>query len=87
MLADTPFFPSSMNGFSVIRTCADLLNFACLFLLYIYRWYSLDIIIDMHRTNEKTAFAWEFDSIIMQNDMSHNLLLFSAQTVACVQML
>ena len=36
MLADTPFFPSSMNGFSVIMTCADLLNFACLFLLYIY---------------------------------------------------
>ena len=57
MLADTPFFPSSMNGFSVIMTCADLLNFACLFLLYIYGWYSLDIITDMHRTKEKIIFG------------------------------
>ena len=28
---------SSMNGFSVVRTCADLLNFACLiFFVYLY---------------------------------------------------
>ena len=32
----------------------------------------------VHRTNEK-KFFWEFDSIVMQN-MSHNLLLFCAQT-------
>ena len=57
MLAGTPFFPSSMNGFSVIKTCADLLNFACVFLLYIYGWYSLDIITDIHGTKEKTAFG------------------------------
>ena len=57
--AETPFFPSSMNRFSVLRTCADLLNFACLFLFYRYRWYSLDIIAAtlVHKTKEKIAFG------------------------------